>query len=707
MRRSLVIGPLVLLLAALAGVAAFIVWKRQSPARPLTEGPWIATVTTIAGRGANGLRDGDAALARFSEPFAIAAGGDGRLYVADAGDNDCIRAIEPAGRVRTIVCSTRASPLLTPSGLAVRADGSLVVSLTGDHRLVEVMPDGRVLPYAGTGAPGWQDGSAGIARFNGPIGVASAAGNRIVVADAYNDAIRAIDRGGHVTTIAGGRGPGYADGPVEQARFDTPAGVAVADDGTIFVADTGNGVLRRIGTDHQVTTVTLLPLDPNSDISLFRPAGLAIARDRTLYATDRRGRLLQVLPDGRARVLAGTGSGYADGIGADARFQNPTGIAIEPAGSLVVADAGNRLLRRLAPAGLLPPDSPRSPLAPPPGLARSDLDRWPLAWPIDPQFGWHEVAGTMGEARGSLGDTRERFHAGVDVHAPDGTPVVAVRSAVVDSVTATYGFGTLNESVAAGPFTYVHMRVGRRTRDVPFGDPRFVFTRDPLGTLVGVRVPRGARFAIGDELGTVNRFNHVHLNAGPPGREINPLTLHLVGFVDTVPPTIAPRGVMLFTEGGLPLDKRTAGRIAVDGRVRIVVDAYDQVDGNARRRRLGIFGAGYQVLHADGTPAGGFEEPRRTMTFDQLPRGSGDAQIVYAEGSGITVYGNRRTRFLYNVTNVLENGEARIEMWDTTSLAPGPYTLRIVVSDAAGNETHRDVAVEVVALEPGVAATVN
>ncbi len=179
--------------------------------------------------------------------------------------------------------------------------------------------------------------------------------------------------------------------------------------------------------------------------------------------------------------------------------------------------------------------------------------------------------------------------------------------------------------------------------------------------------------------------------------------MRLVDFVDSVPPTIAPRGVMLFTEGGRPLDTRTAGRIAVHGRVRIVVDAYDQVDGNARRRRLGIYGAGYQVLQVDGTPVPGFEEPRRTMTFDQLPRGTGDAQIVYAEGSGITVYGNRRTRFLYNVTNVVENGEARVEMWDTTSLAPGPYTLRAIVSDAAGNETHRDVAVQVVAPESGAA----
>jgi hypothetical protein len=219
-----------------------------------------------------------------------------------------------------------------------------------------------------------------------------------------------------------------------------------------------------------------------------------------------------------------------------------------------------------------------------------------------------------------------------------------------------------------------------------------------------VRVPRGARFAIGDELGTVNRFNHVHLNTGPPGREFNPLTMRLAGFVDTVQPTIAARGILLFTDAGLPLIGKSAGRLVVHGRVRIVVDAYDQVDGNARRRRLGIFGAGYQVLRGDGTPVAGFERPRMTITFDRLPRDGSDAQIVFAEGSGITVYGNRRTRFLYNVTNVVEDGEARVDAWDTTTLAPGPYTLRVLVTDAVGNETHRDVPVFVLLPQAAEAA---
>ena len=124
----------------------------------------------------------------------------------------------------------------------------------------------------------------------------------------------------------------------------------------------------------------------------------------------------------------------------------------------------------------------------------------------------------------------------------------------------------------------------------------------------------------------------------------------------------------------------------VSGRVRIVVDAYDQVDGNVARRRLGVFRLGYQVLRADGTPAPGFETPRITIDFTRLPQDARAPALVYAPGSGIPVYGTRRTRFLYTVTNTVRDGIAEEGAWDTTTLEPGRYTLRIYAADSAGNE---------------------
>ena len=205
----------------------------------------------------------------------------------------------------------------------------------------------------------------------------------------------------------------------------------------------------------------------------------------------------------------------------------------------------------------------------------------------------------MGEARGSMSDARERFHAGIDVHANEGEIVRAVTSDKVSAPLAAQGFDTLSESLSVGPFTYVHVRVGRERKGGSLDEARAPLVVDEGGSPLRVRVRRGTRFQLGDPVGTVNRFNHVHLNVGTPGREVNPLLLPLVGFMDTVPPTITARGIILLNDAGLPIVK-TGKQLVISGRVRIVVDAYDQVDGNVASRRLGVFRLGYQVLRADG-----------------------------------------------------------------------------------------------------------
>ncbi len=691
-------------------------------------------VTTLAGRGEPGVRDGGAALAEFADPFAVAIGRDGRVYIADGDDSNRIRALE-GERVITVAGDREGyadgpsgtARLHTPSGIAVADDGAIYIADTGNHRIRRVTPDGRVTTIAGSGVPGLRDGRGTEAQFNGPIGVAIAPWNtaavsqpswidrllqrpppprpgipqaggaeRLLVADTYNDAIRLIDERGTVTTIAGGSGPGPRDGAGASAQFDTPCGIAVLPDGTIIVADTGNGAVRRVTPAGDVSTPALLPIDANGDVSLIRPIGVAAGRDGTFYLTDRRGRILQVLPDRHARVVAGGPSGFSDGPGPGARFENPTGIAVDRQGALVIADAGNFLLRRVAPVGLYAPEPPRSPLAPAPGLPAASLSARPLPWPVDPQFEPHELAGNMGEARGSMTDARERFHAGIDVHAAEGEVVRAVASGKVGAPLASLGFDTLSESLSVGPFTYVHVRVGRERKGQPIDEARAPIVRDDAGSPLRVRVRRGTRFELGDAIGTANRFNHVHLNVGLPGREVNPLLLPLVGFVDTVPPTIAPRGIILLTEAGDPIAK-TGKQLVVSGRVRIVADAYDQVDGNIRRRRLGVFRLGYQVLRDDGTPAPGFEAPRVTIDFTRLPQDARAPALVYAPGSGIPVYGTRRTRFLYTVTNTVRDGIAEEGLWDTTALEAGRYKVRIYAADSAGNVAiaNRDLPVVV------------
>jgi hypothetical protein len=225
-----------------------------------------------------------------------------------------------------------------------------------------------------------------------------------------------------------------------------------------------------------------------------------------------------------------------------------------------------------------------------------------------------------------------------------------------------------------------------------FDDGRFVQVNEAR-----VRVKRGTRFRQGDAVGTINRMYHVHMNIGPPGGEINPLTLSPVGFNDNIPPTIEKDGIQLFDTSGNRLTEKQAGRLLVRGSVRIVVDAFDRTNMNASRRRLGLYKLGYQLLKSDNTPAPGFEQPRINLLFNRLPRDREATKIAYAAESGITVYGSKTTRFLYEVTNTVRDGRAAPGVWDTTQLPKGDYVLRIIAADFSGNEAqeNRDLPIAV------------
>lgn len=703
MRRPLrPIAVLILVAAAAALAAWYFAWRRPPP-HPAS-GAWTAVVSTIAGAGLPGFRDSESARAAFSDPFGVAVSRDGAsIYVADAGENNRIRRITARG-VTTLAGGTEGfrdgrraeAAFHTPSGIAVAPDGAIYVADTGNHAIRRVEPDGTVSTVAGSGLAGYRDGPGAGALFDAPVGLAVAGDGTIYVADTYNDRIRRIGTDGVVSTIAGSGTPGFADGAASSAGLDTPCGLALDSRGHLIVADTNNHVLRRIDLESEtVTTIVPIPMGAD-DVSLFRPIGVAIGRGDAIVAVDRRGRIVQVTADGFGRLLAGSGPHFEDGVGAAAGFFNPTGLAVDSEGALVVADAGNYLIRRVSPAALYVPDPPRSPLAAPPAAAAGHLVPAPLPWPLTPQFDWREVTGTMGEPRGnSGGDGRDRFHAGVDIRADEGEPVIAVRDAKIDNPVPAQAHDTLNESLAVGAITYVHLRVGRDRWGAAIDPDVFMPVAAETGEIVRIRVRRGTRVRFGQVLGTVNRFRHVHLNTGPAGRELNPLLLRPPGFVDTVPPRIARQGVVLTDEWGRRFPAPRRGPTIVSGRVRIVLEAWDGADGNAASRRLGLYRVAYQVLRPDGRPAASFETPVTTLEFNRLPRDPESARLVYAEGSGIAGQGPRRTRYRYLVTNRLRDGIASEDFWDTRSLAPGDYLLRVTAADATGNEAVRDVRVRV------------
>lgn len=695
---------LALVIVAIAAAAAGypLLVDGEKPAPPPSPNPdirWPVSVRTVAGSGAPGLLDGTWSASRFSDPFDVAVDTAGNVFVTDAGDNNSLRRVSSDGRVTTFAGGREGfddgdastASFRTPSGIAFMPDGRLVVADTGNNAIRVVTRDGHVATLAGDGVAGSQDGVGRTARFNGPIGVAAGPDGSVYVADTYNDRVRRVAPDGTVTTIAGGGGTGYRDGTAAEAIFDTPSGIAVTDSGDIVVADTGNNLVRRISDGSVFTIATEFE---TTDVPAWvHPVGVA-ASGAFLYVTDAN-RVSIVEPGGRVRTLAGAAAGSTNGAGSVARFDGPMGIDVDAHGTAWVADSDNYMVRRLSP--------PRSEnahvdidLVDAPILTPATLRMTTLPWPVDGQQEWHELAATIGEARGSYGgDGRERLHSGIDVKADIGEIVRSVRDEVVQRPISSGTFESASESLRVGVVFYVHVRVGRNRFGRIIDADRFSVVHDDKNHALRVRVKRGTRFRTGDPIGTVNRQAHVHLNIGPYGAEVNPLLFALPEFTDNEPPVIVSNGITLFDEAGTKLTARPKKNLIVSGKVTIVADAYDRVDGNAAYRRLGVYAIGYQVLDATLKPIPGFEQPISSIEFDRLPSEPDAPQLTFAGGSGITAYGSRITRFRYVVTNIVRHGEATRGAWDTASLPPGEYVVRVIARDLAGNQASQDLKVTV------------
>jgi sugar lactone lactonase YvrE len=627
---------------------------------------WQARLSTLAGK--------------LDDPFGVALDASGNVFVAAS---DGIHQVTPEGVVTAFAGGREglldgtgsAAAFNTPSAVAFDRRGNLYVADTGNHAIRKITPAGVVTTLAGNGKPGDADGIGAAAQFNGPVGLAVDKAGNVFVADTYNDRIRRIAPDGTVTTVAGTGQPGDADGAAHTAGFDTPSGIAVAPDGTLYIADTGNDAVRAITPGGLVSTVAA-PVEGERRPILKRPVGVALTHDGFLYVSaSSGGRILQFSKDGTYRALENVD---ARGDDRALRLYGPRGIAVEPDGSLVVADASTLRIQRVAP--------PVSGTAAPAPIVAQAAIKGPMPWPIAPQFGIHEVVGLMGEVRGSYdGESRDHFHGGLDVRADVGDEVLAVSASKVTDPYANWGFGSLTEGFSIGPLSYVHMRVGR----TPGGralDPRFILLLGAKGKPERVRVPRGTKFAVGDALGTVNSMAHVHLDYYPGGPNMNPMTLPFVGLIDTIAPQI--NSIALYDNvSGRRLVKKQGGRLVVprgDGELSIVADAWDQMDGNLARRRLGIYKLGYQVLHDDGTPLPGFDKPLITQTYDRLPREREAVKLVYAANSGIPAYGAKATHFAYAINNTLKDGVAAAGGWKVADLAPGNYIVRIYAADYGG-----------------------
>jgi streptogramin lyase len=327
-------------------------------------------VTTLAGMASDGSTDGTGSAAKFYLPSGVAVDASGSVYVSDY-ENCTIRKIASGGVVTTLAGTAggigssdglgSAARFRGPDGIAVDGSGSVYVADCGNNTIRKITAGGLVSTLAGTaGNTGSANGTGGVAMFNTPYGIAVDGSGNVYVADTFNDTIRKISPGGVVSTLAGAVGmTGSTDGTGTAARFKWPTGVAVDGSGTLYIADYGNNAVRKMTSGGAVTTLAGTAggtgwADGTGSAAQFNgPYGVAVDGSGNVYVTDSNSNTIRKITSaGVVTTLAGAApiSGPTDGMGSDARFSGPFGIAVDGTGGIYVADYYNNAIREGVPA---------------------------------------------------------------------------------------------------------------------------------------------------------------------------------------------------------------------------------------------------------------------------------------------------------------------------------------------------------------------
>jgi hypothetical protein len=258
------------------------------------------TVSTYAGSGVYGYRDGPAATAQFKFPEALAIDAQGNLYTCELSSH-CIRKITPAGMVTTFAGDTasgyvdgigHAARFYAVEALVTDVNDNLYVAEQGSLRIRKITPDGTVTTYAGNGTQGHTDGPKATASFGVMAGIAIDKLGNMYVSEYYpGSRIRKITPGGIVSSLAGGDATGYVDGSGAAARFQTPYGMAADVNNNIYVVDGYNYRIRKIAPDGTVSTLAGSGVTYSIDGALLQAGfsgmySLATDSQGNIYASD-------------------------------------------------------------------------------------------------------------------------------------------------------------------------------------------------------------------------------------------------------------------------------------------------------------------------------------------------------------------------------------------------------------------------------------
>ncbi|WP_130796896.1 RICIN domain-containing protein [Streptomyces otsuchiensis] len=349
----------------------------------MSTGPAVTTggehpappISTVAGTGAAGFKGHNepALSAQLNRPYGTAVDSRGTLYVSDYS-NHRIRKITTDGRISTVAGTGAAGfkgdngPALSaqlncPREVAVDSEGALYLADADNHRVRKVASDGTITTVAGTGTAGFSGdgGPATAARLSRPFGVAVDHTGVLYVAEYNNNRVRKIAADGTITTVAGTGAAGFRGdgGPAVSAQLNRPYGVAVDNEGGLYVVDAENHRVRKVAADGTISTVAGTGAagfggdgGPAVSAQLNTPLAAVVDSTGVLYVSDYRNhRVRKISPDGKVSTVAGTGAAGFGGDGgpaASAQLNHPLGLGVDCVDTLYITDYVNNRVRKIA-----------------------------------------------------------------------------------------------------------------------------------------------------------------------------------------------------------------------------------------------------------------------------------------------------------------------------------------------------------------------